>query len=101
MGALLSFTEGDDKPAKYPVLFRAADLVLLTKSDLAPHMDDFDPARAERSLRAIASSAPVMALSARRRLGLEPWLAWVRSGVRHMRQHHEGYRHDHGEAVAR
>src|SRR3974390_1865624 len=72
--ALLSFTEGDDKPAKYPVLFRAADLVLLTKADLAPHMEDFDPARAEHCLRALASAAPLYSLSARRRTGLEPWV---------------------------
>ena len=45
---LLSAAEGDDKPAKYPVMFRAADLVLLTKSDLLPVLDDFDPVRASR-----------------------------------------------------
>lgn len=43
---LLSVTEGDDKPAKYPVIFRVADLVLLTKTDLLPVLDDFDPTRA-------------------------------------------------------
>ena len=40
---LLSVTEGDDKPAKYPVMFRAADLVLLSKSDFLDMIDDFDP----------------------------------------------------------
>ena len=40
---LLSVPEGDDKPAKYPVMFRAADLVLLTKCDLLPVLDDFKP----------------------------------------------------------
>jgi hydrogenase nickel incorporation protein HypB len=69
--ALLSFTEGDDKPAKYPVLFRSADLVLLTKSDLAPHMEDFDCARAERCVRELANAAPVHALSARKGRDLE------------------------------
>ncbi|MBW1885843.1 MAG: hydrogenase nickel incorporation protein HypB, partial [Deltaproteobacteria bacterium] len=39
----LSVTEGPDKPLKYPVMFRAADLVLLTKSDLLPHLPDVDP----------------------------------------------------------
>ena len=43
---LLSVTEGDDKPAKYPVMFRAADTMLITKVDFLPHMDDFEPARA-------------------------------------------------------
>ena len=44
---LLAATEGDDKPAKYPVMFRAADLVLLSKSDLLDVLDDFSPAKAE------------------------------------------------------
>ena len=76
---LLSVTEGDDKPAKYPVMFRAADLVLISKSDLAPFIDDFDPVRAVRALRGVACAAPVLALSARRRDALAPWLDWVRA----------------------
>jgi len=76
---LLSVTEGDDKPAKYPVMFRAADLVLLTKSDLLPLLDDFSPVRAEENLRNLASTVPVMQLAARKALGLQPWLDWLRS----------------------
>ena len=75
---LLSVTEGDDKPAKYPVMFRAADLLLLTKSDLLDVLDDFDAHRAESHLRALASAAPVFALSARKSLGMQPWLDWLR-----------------------
>jgi hydrogenase nickel incorporation protein HypB len=75
---LLSGTEGDDKPSKYPVIFRAADLVLFTKSDLLPVLDDFSPERAEENLRNLASSAPVIQLSARHELGLQPWLDWLR-----------------------
>jgi hydrogenase nickel incorporation protein HypB len=78
---LLSVTEGDDKPAKYPVIFRAADIVLLTKVDLAPVMDDFDPVRAERAVRNLANGAPVIPLSARKAVNLAPWLAWLRSEV--------------------
>lgn len=74
---LLSVAEGDDKPAKYPVMFRAADLVLLTKSDLLPHLDDFSPARAEACLRELASPAPMLPLSARRGEGLEAWFDWL------------------------
>ena len=70
---LLSVTEGDDKPAKYPVMFRAADLVLLTKMDLAPVLDDFDLQRAESAVRDLANAAPVIPLSARKPLNLEPW----------------------------
>ena len=83
--ALLSITEGDDKPAKYPVMFRAADLVLITKADLGPYIDDFDAARAERHLRALANPAPVFALSAKRRLHLRPWLKWLSSELHALR----------------
>ncbi len=79
--ALLSVTEGDDKPSKYPVMFRAADLVLVTKTDLLPHLDDFEVGRAESNLRALASRAPLLALSARRGPGLEAWLTWLRGQV--------------------
>jgi len=76
---LLSATEGDDKPAKYPVMFRAADLVLLTKTDLLPVLDDFDPARAERCVRDLANPAPVLRLSAKKRDGLAAWFDWLRA----------------------
>ena len=76
---LLSVTEGDDKPQKYPVMFRASDLVLITKADLLPHLDDFDPARAEAGIRRLATAAPVFTLSARRHTGLKPWADWLRA----------------------
>jgi hydrogenase nickel incorporation protein HypB len=75
---LLSVTEGDDKPAKYPVMFRAADLVLLTKTDLLPVLDDFDPARAEHCLRNLANPAPALRLSAKKKDGLAVWFDWLR-----------------------
>src|ERR1700683_4854265 len=70
---LLSVTEGDDKPAKYPVIFRTADLVLLTKIDLLSVIDDFDPMRAQKAVRDLANTAPVIQLSARKALNLKPW----------------------------
>ena len=76
---LLSVTEGDDKPAKYPVMFRAADLMLLTKTDLLAVLDDFDPRRAEHCLRELASNAPMLELSARKGRGLDGWLGWLRN----------------------
>jgi hydrogenase nickel incorporation protein HypB len=75
--ALLSVTEGDDKPAKYPVLFRAADLVLISKADLLPHLGDFDVGRAEAAVRALASEAPVVPVSARDGTGLQRWIDWL------------------------
>ena len=77
--ALLSTPEGDDKPAKYPVMFRAADLVLITKSDLLAVLDDFDPDAATRCVRSLASEAPVMTLSSRSGAGFDGWLNWLGS----------------------
>lgn len=76
--ALLSTPEGDDKPAKYPVMFRAADLVLVTKSDLLEVLDDFDPGAAEACLRGIANPAPLYTLSSKSGAGMDAWLDWIR-----------------------
>lgn len=80
---LLSTTEGDDKPAKYPVMFRAADLMLITKTDLLPFLDDFSPERAEHSLRDLASKTPVINLSARKNgdSGLDAWIDWLHESL--------------------
>ncbi len=75
--ALLSTTEGDDKPAKYPVMFRSADVVLLTKCDLLSVLDDFDPAAAEAGIRALATEAPVLMTSVKQSDGIRPWLHWL------------------------
>jgi hydrogenase nickel incorporation protein HypB len=84
---LLSVPEGDDKPAKYPVMFRAADLVLLTKTDLLAYLDDFDPDRAEGFVRNLASTAPVHRLSARQgQDGIAAWLDWLRTEVAAQRE---------------
>jgi hydrogenase nickel incorporation protein HypB len=74
---LLSVPEGDDKPAKYPVMFRAADLVLLSKCDLLPVLDDFKPENARRYLQQLASRAPIIELSAKNGDGMDSWLHWV------------------------
>jgi hydrogenase nickel incorporation protein HypB len=100
---LLSVTEGDDKPAKYPVMFRKADLMLITKTDLAPYIGEFDIGRAEAALRDLASAVPVMALSSRDGDGLTLWLDWLRAQVAVVRRHHHpntNHHHDHGPALA-
>ncbi len=74
---LLSVTEGDDKPAKYPVIFRASDLVVLSKTDLLEVMEDFDPARAEAALAALGGDTPMLRTAARRAPNLEAWLGWL------------------------
>jgi hydrogenase nickel incorporation protein HypB len=76
--ALLSYAEGDDKPAKYPVLFRRADLVVLTKSDLAPYLDDFDAEHVRRHVRNLGNSAPILSLSAKSGGNLSAWFDWLR-----------------------
>ena len=78
---LLSVPEGDDKPAKYPVMFRAADLMLLSKADLLPVLDDFSPDNARRHLQELANPAPVIELSAKTGDGLDEWLGWLHEAL--------------------
>ena len=95
---LLAVTEGDDKPAKYPVMFRVADLVLLSKSDLLDVLDDFSPRKAEAYLRTLANPATVLQVSARRPETLAPWIAWIEeqhAGVRHSAASHSEHGHVH------
>jgi len=80
---LLSVPEGDDKPAKYPVMFRTANMVMLSKADLLPVLDDFSPQRAEKYLRNLASAAPLIRTSAKTGNGMEDWLDWLREVVGH------------------
>lgn len=72
----LSVTEGEDKPLKYPVMFRKADLVLLTKVDLLPHLD-LDVGALERALGHVMPSASLLRLSARTGEGVDEWVAWL------------------------
>lgn len=82
--ALLSITEGEDKPLKYPVMFQEADCLLLTKMDLAPHLDiDVDQIMA--NVRQINPHVPILPVSAKTGAGLEDWFCWVRAQV-HLRQ---------------
>ncbi len=74
---LLSVTEGDDKPAKYPVMFRAADAVVMSKADLLPHLGDLEPDRARRHLRDLANAASLFELSAQTGEGLDAWCGWL------------------------
>ena len=73
---ILSVTEGDDKPLKYPDAFAAADLMILSKIDLLPHVD-FDVDRCVGHARAINPAIEVLQLSARTGAGMAGWLGWV------------------------
>lgn len=84
---LLSVTEGDDKPAKYPVMFRASNLNLITKSDLLPYLDDFSVDKAEKNIRNLANPAPTFELSAKNANGIEQWINWLKHQLKHYREH--------------
>ena len=77
---ILSVTEGDDKPLKYPDMFHAADLVIINKMDLLPHVD-FDVGVATDYARRIRPGVEVMLVSAQTGEGFDAWLAWLRRGV--------------------
>jgi hydrogenase nickel incorporation protein HypB len=74
---LLSVTEGDDKPEKYPVMFRAADLLGITKLDLLEAVGDFQTLRALRHFRHLANPAPMLEISARKGDGMTAWISWL------------------------
>jgi hydrogenase nickel incorporation protein HypB len=78
--ALLSVTEGEDKPSKYPSLFTAASVVALTKTDLLPHLD-FDLAACRKAVRGMRPGAFVFELSARTGDGMDAWLGYMKSLV--------------------
>jgi hydrogenase nickel incorporation protein HypB len=89
----LSVTEGEDKPLKYPVMFQRADLVLLTKVDLLPHLDF----RVEAVLDALARVMPrpeVIRVSARKGEGVGEWLGWL-EGRRGAQAHAAAAGHPH------
>jgi len=74
--AILSVTEGEDKPLKYPDMFAAADLMLLNKSDLLPHLD-FDVSAAMENARKVNPNIKILTVSARTGEGLDHWLQWI------------------------
>ncbi len=73
---VLSVTEGEDKPLKYPDMFRAARLLLLNKCDLLPHLS-FDVELAESHARRVNPDIEIIRLSANSGEGMDAWLAWL------------------------
>ncbi len=78
--AVVSTTEGHDKPAKYPKLFRTADVVVLNKVDLLPHVD-FDVARFNAYVQKLQPGVPVLAVSCRTGEGVDAWCDWLRAAA--------------------
>ena len=77
----LAVTEGEDKPLKYPVMFRKADLVLITKIDLLPYLPDVRVETIAEALARVMPQAMFLPISARTGEGIQGWLAWL-AGVR-------------------
>jgi hydrogenase nickel incorporation protein HypB len=82
--ALLSVTEGEDKPLKYPQMFRAATLMLINKIDLLPHLD-FDVERCKAFARQVNPRIEILELSCRGGEGIQEWYAWLDAGLRQKR----------------
>ncbi len=76
--AILSVTEGEDKPLKYPDMFASADLVLVNKVDLLPYLD-FDVDLAIAHMRRVNPRVRVLKVSARSGEGMGAWLDWLRA----------------------
>ena len=76
--AILSVTEGEDKPLKYPDMFHAADLMILNKIDLLPYLD-FDMARCLDYAHRVNPGIEILQVSARSGEGLDAWYAWLQA----------------------
>ncbi len=78
--AVLSVTEGEDKPLKYPQMFQAADLMLINKIDLLPYLR-FDVEKCKQFARQVNPDIRIIELSCHNGVGMEEWYEWLRHGV--------------------
>ena len=76
----LSVTEGEDKPLKYPLMFRECDAALLNKTDLLPYLD-FDIEEAAENIRKIHPQMPIFEVSAKTGDGFDAWIEWLKEKV--------------------
>jgi hydrogenase nickel incorporation protein HypB len=82
---VLSVTEGEDKPAKYPLMFRQCEVALLNKIDLLPYLD-YDKDKAIDYIHQVHPDMPIFEISATTEEGFEPWLEWLIGKVRQKSQ---------------
>ena len=75
---IMSVTEGDDKPAKYPFMFHSSDMCVINKIDLLPYVD-FSIDQAVHDLQLIKPGIGVLYLSVKEGMGMEAWISWIRS----------------------
>jgi hydrogenase nickel incorporation protein HypB len=78
---VLSVTEGEDKPAKYPLMFRVCDAALLNKTDLLPYLD-FDKKQAAEIIGQVHPGMPIFEISAKTGDGLDEWIDWIEDRMR-------------------
>jgi hydrogenase nickel incorporation protein HypB len=78
---ILSVTEGEDKPVKYPLMFRQCEVALLNKIDLLPHLD-YDKQKAIDFIHQVHPDMPVFEISARTEEGFDPWIGWLKSKIK-------------------
>ena len=77
---VLSVTEGEDKPAKYPLMFRECEVALLNKIDLLPYLE-YDKDKAIDFIHQVHPNMPVFEISAKTEEGFEPWIEWLKAKV--------------------
>jgi hydrogenase nickel incorporation protein HypB len=77
---MASVTEGDDKPFKYPTMYRGVDVLVINKTDLLPHVD-FDMDRFRSGVAALNDDLTAFPMSCRTGEGVDAWLDWVRALV--------------------
>jgi len=87
---VLSVTEGEDKPFKYPHMFHAADMMLLNKIDLLPFLD-FDVEATMEAARQVHPSIEILAVSAMTGNGIDLWLDWLLAGVERAQQGRQAF----------
>jgi hydrogenase nickel incorporation protein HypB len=78
---VLSVTEGEDKPVKYPPMFRACDAAVLNKTDLLPYLD-YDRDAAVGYIRQVHPGMPVFEMSTKTGEGLDAWIDWIKEKIR-------------------
>ncbi|MFC1798886.1 hydrogenase nickel incorporation protein HypB [Thermodesulfobacteriota bacterium] len=77
---VLSVAEGEDKPVKYPLMFRECDIALLNKIDLLPYLD-YDIKTAKENILKIHPGMPIFEMSAKTLDGFEPWIQWLKNQI--------------------
>ncbi|CAG1016511.1 partial Hydrogenase maturation factor HypB, partial [Burkholderiaceae bacterium] len=97
--AILSVTEGEDKPLKYPDMFAAARLLVLNKIDLLPHVDFDVPRCIEYALR-VNPAIEVLLVSAKTGQGMDAWLDWLLESAHTHDMHGASEAHAHPHAAA-